>query len=489
MAYTYFMNGKYTILEVKENEFSYTPIENKIDKKAATLAPLDWKKGRSIVQTNLEKSNLVIKTPSNHLKTLTYKPKFKLDYLANSGMGVSSSRWGTGLGGGIQGLFSDMLNNNLLSGTVALNGQIEDLGGQFFYLNQKSPLQWGASISRVPYRFSDYQVKSEYISDPSIKTSLSVPLTDSLFSASYNLYRLSIYELGAFAFYPLSSNKRIEVGTSANWYTYSGQTYTDYYAEKNAQTTYYVTSKTPERISQETLTEKGFSKFNLQQIYVAFVGDNATFGTTAPLNGYRYRFEYSKYFGDIAHNSVTADFRKYKYLKPFTLATRLYYFGRLKALNLNDYNRLYPMNLGYPWHMHGYWGNALNKQLQSLQLSDSQLQGTQMGLANFEVRLPLTGPKKLALFDFQYVPSDLNFFFDAGMAWNETDKKPGTEYNALFSDGNSKSIKINPILSTGISLRINLLGYLILEPYVALPIYNGQFHTAVTGLNFMVPGW
>lgn len=487
MAYTYFFNGKYTILEAKENEFLYSLVENSIEKKAATLAPLEWKEGRNIVQENLSKTNLSVRTPTSSFKNLTYKPKFKLDYLANSGMGVSTSRWGTGLGGGVQGLFTDMLNNNLLSGTVALNGEIEDLGGQFFYLNQKSPLQWGASISRIPYRFSDFKLNNKYINDPTIRSNLQIPSTDSLIASSYNLYRLSIYELGAFAFYPFSTNKRIEAGTSANWYGYSGRVYTDYYGSGSLGS-YYVTSNNPTRITKEFLNQNGYTKFNLQQLYVAYVGDNTTFGTTAPLNGYRYRFEYSKYFGDIAHNSVTADFRKYKYLKPVTLAARLFYYGRLNAANINDYNRLFPMYLGFPWYMHGYWGRALDSQLSNLQLSESQLKGTQMGLANFELRLPFTGPKKLALIDFQYVPTDLNFFFDAGMAWDD-ERKIGSTYEASLRDGNLKSVKINPVMSTGISLRINALGYLILEPYFAVPIYNGKVQSPVTGMNFMVPGW
>jgi len=48
--------------------------------------------------------------------------------------------------------------------------------------------------------------------------------------------------------------------------------------------------------------------------------------------------------------------------------------------------------------------------------------------------------------------------------------------------------KNNPLFSTGASVRINLLGYLILEPYCAFPLQNGGFRNPVFGLNF-VPGW
>ena len=379
-----------------------------------------------------------------------------------------------------------MLNHNQVSGVLSVNGEIQDFGGQIQYLNQKNPLQWGASLLRIPYRFSDYSQKTKYITDAKIKANFNVPSGDSLLQVSSNLYRLFINQVSLFAIYPLSISKRIEVGGSANWYSYSGRTYTNYY-QSNSTDNYYVGAATPTKITKADLNIL-YKPFNLQQLYAAFVGDNTTFGQTSPLNGYRYRFEFSRYFGDFAYNTITADYRRYKFIKPFTLATRLYYYGRLGANNADNYDKLYPIFLGYPWYMHGLWGRALSNQTNSLALSEEQLKGSQMGLTNFEVRLPFTGAKKLSLINFPHVPSDLNFFFDMGMAWKNNNIN---EQKSLypFSDGSKQTLKLNPIISTGISLRINALGYLILEPYLAFPIYNGKLQSAVTGINFMVPGW
>ena len=487
IVYNYFKNSKYELFLANEKDFHEQIVEDKVEKTAATLAPFAWREGRNIVQNNLEKQNILVRVPEKKLAILKYNPKFKLDYFGNSGIGVSASRWGTGLGGGVVGLFSDMLNHNQVSGVLSLNGEIQDFGGQIQYLNQKKPLQWGASILRIPYRFSDYQQKTKYITDAKTRATYGIPKGDSLLQASSNLYRLFINEVGLFAIYPISTAKRIEVGGNANWYSYSGRIYSDFY-QSNATGNYFAGSANPSKISKASLEELNYTPFNLQQLYVAFVGDNTTFGMTAPLNGYRYRFEFSRYFGDFAHNSFTADYRKYKYLKPITLATRLYYYGRLGAKNTNNYNKLYPMFLGYPWYMHGLWGKALSTQTSTLSLSEEQLKGSQMGLTNFEIRFPFTGPKKLALINFQYVPSDLNFFFDMGMAWDDK-KSFGKESQYSFSDGSKQTLKLNPIISSGVSLRINAMGYLIIEPYVAFPIYNGKRQSAVTGINFMVPGW
>jgi len=45
-----------------------------------------------------------------------------------------------------------------------------------------------------------------------------------------------------------------------------------------------------------------------------------------------------------------------------------------------------------------------------------------------------------------------------------------------------------PLFSTGTSIRINIFGYLVIEPYYAFPLQNGGFKNGIFGINF-VPGW
>ena len=180
------------------------------------------------------------------------------------------------------------------------------------------------------------------------------------------------------------------------------------------------------------------------------------------------------------------DYRKYKYLKPVTLATRLFYNGRLNPKNIENLNQIYPIYLGFPWYIHGFYGNALNKQIGLI--TEDNLKGEQLAVANFEVRMPFTGPEKLALIPFEYLPSDLNFFIDGGMVWSK-DKKIGTTSEYTSIGNTSLKFKTSPIFTTGLSLRINVLGYLIVEPYLAVPIYNGRKQPVLTGFNFMVAGW
>lgn len=44
------------------------------------------------------------------------------------------------------------------------------------------------------------------------------------------------------------------------------------------------------------------------------------------------------------------------------------------------------------------------------------------------------------------------------------------------------------ILSSGLSMRLNFFGYLIIEAYYAIQGQNGGFKNASFGINF-IPGW
>ena len=99
-------------------------------------------------------------------------------------------------------------------------------------------------------------------------------------------------------------------------------------------------------------------------------------------------------------------------------------------------------------------------------------------VSNFEVRFPFTGPEKIAAIKSGVFFTDLNFFFDAGVAWGES-----AYYGVNRTLSQSKIIT-----STGASMRINLFGQLILEPYYAFPLQLKGNNNGVFGLVFAV-GW
>src|SRR5690606_33448330 len=90
--------------------------------------------------------------PADSIKDVPYKSKFKLDYISNNAsIGVSTGIYRNNMGGSINAIFSDMIGNNQLYTSLALNGEIYDFGGQAAYINQKGKIKWGAAISHIPY--------------------------------------------------------------------------------------------------------------------------------------------------------------------------------------------------------------------------------------------------------------------------------------------------------------------------------------------------
>jgi outer membrane protein assembly factor BamA len=140
--------------------------------------------------------------------------------------------------------------------------------------------------------------------------------------------------------------------------------------------------------------------------------------------------------------------------------------------------------------MRGY-ENVINKgPFESGQFNMSWLTGTSIAVANAELRLPFTGPERLAIIKSKYFLTDLNLFFDSGLAWSKGSKITWNSSQSRITNDltTANDTSRSPIFSTGVSLRVNLLGALILEPYYAFPLQNGGFRNGTLGLN-LIPGW
>lgn len=491
IAYTYFFNGNYNIYKANMADFYSKEVPNEVNKFAGFLPPFVRENGRDIVSKNLEKEQRIARVPVSSFTPKKYEARFKLDYLANSGLGVGASQFGTGLGGGVQALFSDMLNHNQLSGTLAMNGEIQDIGGQVFFLNQKRPLQFGASISHIPFQFFDPNLNQNPFTILDTLAS-NGSITEAFVERSFRLTRLFIDRASVFAFKPFNTTTRLETGFTLSRFGFRVREYGDVgFATTDGQ---FIYNYLPQQQSRNrniplgnlpTESQEFYQPFNLNNFYLALVGDRTTFGTVAPLNGYRYRIQAGQNFGSTSFTEVLVDLRRYLYLKPLTIAGRFKYEGRLNAANLDRILFLNPLSLAFPWNMHGLNGGGLQIQQFFNDPNTNRFRGDQMAFANFELRYPLTGPDRLALINLNVIPSDLNFFFDAGMV-GTVSASSGNPDRPL---GSRITNFENPVFTTGLSLRLNLLGYVLLEPYFAIPFIDNKIQPTVTGVNFMVAGW
>jgi Tol biopolymer transport system component len=470
LSYSYYYGGKYSIYSAFIKDFK--PFEVKADSvnfDIATLPPLQRVGGDIVDKSLMNRPDVALIAPKDSFKATPYRPQFKLDYISNLNAGISTSRFGSGMAGSIFAIFSDISGQHQIATTIALNGQVYDFGAQVAFLNTKHKINWGASISHVPYT-EGYQGT----------------ILDSLQHAGkyFHIYNQPIYlirifqdQLSLFAYRPISQTRRIELGLSSGFYYYRIEQWNNAYNSYDGSVDY----------SKDVL--KPPSGYTMHTIDAAYVLDNSYFGMTAPVRGERYRADLQRYFGTFNLYGLLVDYRKYLYIKPYTIAFRALHYGRYGkdaefANNtiLGSSNQIY---LGYPWYIRGYDFNTFSSSKynpkDTLSAKYNDLFGSKIAVVNFEFRIPLTGPKKIALIKSNFLMTDFDIFCDAGIAWTNNT-------TPVLSWTRSNVLQRMPLVSAGASLRLNVLGALVIEPYYAFPFQYGGFHNPVFGINFL-PGW
>src|SRR5690606_38472070 len=133
----------------------------------------------------------------------------------------------------------------------------------------------------------------------------------------------------------------------------------------------------------------------LGQASAAFVGDYSVFGIASPVDGGRYRFEVAPTIGTLRFVEATADWRRYFYSRPFTLALRGLHYGRYGRDA--DQPELGSIFLGAPGLIRGYsYGSYEPDECGSGGIAGptgcsalNQLFGSRIALAGIELRAPL----------------------------------------------------------------------------------------------------
>lgn len=476
IVYSYYRSQKYTLYNAKSSDFKPTIVNNNAVDLTAAILPPPNSVGVNIVNKNLENFLAYDDLPTDSVKTIPFKSLFKLDYIANSGVGVAASRFGTGIAGGVQAIFSDILSRDQIFVAASVNGEIYDSGAQVAYVNQQSRWSWGGAVSHIPFQFGTFGINPNGES----------PRLGPAYEEFTDLIRIFQESAQAFTAYPFSKITRVEFGTGISYTSYRIDRYSTYYTNLGIDR---------DRRKIPTAEYQGFNlrPFTAIQVSTALVGDNSVSGIASPLDGFRYRIGIEQYFGTFQYSAPTIDLRRYVRVKPVTFAGRIYGYGRLG----NTDNQLYPLFIGYPFLIRGYeansFFNANNNTSSTEGFSIDQLIGNRIAVANFEVRVPFTGPEKLSLIPSKFLFSELNLFFDAGLAWDKGDKVDLTSLapNQTFRNPTKGQVSFDkrvPAFSAGISARVNVFGYFVLEPYLAFPFNRKDISKPVFGLAF-APGW
>jgi len=360
---------------------------------------------------------------------------------------------------------------------VALQAQgtFKDIGAQAVYQNSEHRINWAAVAGHIPYLTGQTYVTRD-------------PRNPGTQTVTQELDRIFVDQLEGYAFYPISQTRRFEVNGGYTRYSFDREI-NRYLLSGSGQLLDQTQSEAPDcEDEQSTLA---FSctpaAMNLFTSSAAFVGDNSYFGFTSPVAGQRFRVEFSPTFGSLNYRTFLADYRRYIFAKPTTFAVRALHFGRYGS-HAND-QRLSPLYLGYETLVRGYSIESFNAaecseppegQQEGVCPEFQRLIGTRVGVASFEIRLPLIGTEELGLINFPFLPTEISPFFDIGVAWDD-ERSPSFEFSTT-----SSALNI-PVASAGVSARFNVLGYVVLEAYYAYPFQrpNKGWHL---GFN-LAPGW
>jgi len=461
VAYSYFDKAEYRIYVAKPDDFTVRDVTHEgVNFAAGTLPP----KSESAIVARLEQLDLTPLTASTRTESVPYKPKLGLEYIGNQvGIGISTSSFGTrtGMAGGVDMIFGDMLGYHRVFSTLALNGEIYDFGGQAAYLNEKNRINWGVAVSHIPYRSSylGYRPDTLIVRDDTLATT----------NLMLDVMRAFDKSVEGFVYFPFSTTRRIEFGTGYSFYSFRVDRYNHYYYQG------YLIHEDREKLPSP-------EGYNLGSTYAAYVLDNSYFGIASPLRGRRFRIEAEKTYDALDYHTLMFDYRHYVFLNPTSLAFRLLHIGRFGA-DAED-GRLYPLSFAYPTLTRGNEPDNIrgyDTGQEGGAHSINQIFGSRMLVANAEWRIPFTGPERLTPIHSKTLFTELALFVDAGLAWTSSTSPK------LRWDPESPTDRV-PFLSTGLSLRINLFGLMVIEPYYALPWRIDHFARGVFGVNFS-PGW
>jgi hypothetical protein len=453
VVYSLYRRRRYTVMQAPLDSFPREEMApGAVDRRPALLPPFQVQSPERLVETPQEEP---LPSPLA-FEEKAYQGGFGLSRLGPFGAGVATGPFGTGVQGGISGYFTDMLNYHQLFASVRVSGRLVDAAAQATYINRKQQLNWGASLSHIPYR------RFFYGFDLDTSTLDGVPVAQEQFIREE--LRIFQEQAGLFTRYPFSRHLRVEAGLNLGYYHFRLDSVTQVFANGA------FVEQTREQI------DAPYESYFQAQGYGALVGDQSEFGLTGPLLGRRFRLEASRWFLEDNYTQLLADYRRYFYPRPYALAFRGMFVGRYGR----GADQVSPFFIGSDYFVRGYQPN-FNQQQARDRRDDAllnELIGSRMAVANAEVRLPFTGPEELAVIPSQTLFTTLFGFADAGAAWGRT-LTTFAPFAGEQTGAPSTFSEVDPIVSSGLGLRVNAFGAIVLEGYAAAP-----FQRQGKGLQF-----
>jgi hypothetical protein len=333
----------------------------------------------------------------------------------------------------------------------AINGRISEAQVLAAYINQAHRLNWAFGGSQEPLYF--------YLPD------MVADNGDGTFTYAQQIERFVLRDAFLKAIYPFNRFDRVELGGDFS-----------NISQAILQQPFIVDSfgnlaapiPSAQTINGPSITFYGPT--------VALVHDDALFGYVGPFAGARSRLELSPTLGDWRFTTGLADWRRYFFARPFTLAVRGLFLGRFGR----DADQ-FPQFLGSTELLRGYTaGSILNNECLNPKASSSgltgcsnldQLIGSKIAVFNAELRFPLTRSLVLGFLPVGLPPIEGALFYDIGLAWNSTSCDGSVGSCVVWNRGSQDAeVYRAPVRSWGGSIRMNLLGFLVLRFDITKPL-------------------
>jgi Tol biopolymer transport system component len=382
-----------------------------------------------------------------------YKVKFNPEYVSQPSIGYARDNFGRALYGQATIVLGDMLGDHRLAFATTLNGRLEETAVLAQYANLRNRLAWTVGLEQQPYYGYGAAGVIENPDNPN----------EGIYIEQYRrlVYRTAF---GA-AYFPTSRFRRFELGLQL---VNADDDLLEYRIPFDLATGFATGD-----VQRNTI---GLDNHSYAMPSLALVYDNSLFGYVGPFMGRRSRIEVAHSFGSWQFTQGTFDYRRYDRITgPIRFASRLFYFGRRGR----DAEQFYFYG-GTPELIRGHTYGSYQRNECALGGSPtvgcavSNLIGSQIAVANFELRFPLLDAA-LAVLPIPLPGIEGAIFYDIGMVWDNNsvikwDRDPGDPFQDLdLSSGARRDVR-DPVQSWGASIRGNLLGFLILRLDYARPI-------------------
>ena len=376
-----------------------------------------------------------------------YRTELRPAQVLQPTIGYARDNFGNGVTGQAGIVLDDMLGNKQAVFAASLNGRVEETQFLAAYTNLSRRWNWATSLSQSPYFFYN----GSFIEAGNGREGAYVT----------QLRRIVYRELAGNVSYPMSRFRRLELGASVV------QVQDDI-----LQIVEPFDLVTGFALSPAELVTLNLGTTEFVQPRVALVFDNSLSNYFGAFIGRRSRFALSQTIGGWKYAEALADYRRYDpIVGPFTLATRIMYFGRIgrDAGLFNIFGGRTELIRGHTYGSYNRNECGFDNENSAADCRQfDALIGSQIGVASAEIRY------HLPVFIPGLTPGlELAAFYDIGMVWNETStikwrRDPGDD---------PAQVRV-PLQTFGGSARTNLLGAFILRLDYSIP----QRRTGLKGL-------